>query len=143
MTRSLNNGTPPVKASLPGCPKCGGPVWDNRTTKRNPKAPDFRCRDRSCGGAIWPGQQIAALLFAPAEPRRPAEPARLGDILRRQARSPLRKRYLEVTDFVLMEVRPRYQAAGVTCGDATLAAIAATLFIAACRPDGRGGGGGG
>jgi hypothetical protein len=36
------------------CPKCGGRVWDNRLTKRNPKAPDYKCRDRSCDGVIWP-----------------------------------------------------------------------------------------
>ena len=36
------------------CPKCGGRVWDNRLTKRNPKAPDWKCRDRSCDGVIWP-----------------------------------------------------------------------------------------
>jgi hypothetical protein len=37
-----------------GCPKCGGRMWDNRETKRNPKAPDYKCRDRSCDGVIWP-----------------------------------------------------------------------------------------
>jgi len=36
------------------CPKCGGRMWDNRLTKRNPKAPDFKCRDRSCDGVLWP-----------------------------------------------------------------------------------------
>jgi hypothetical protein len=36
------------------CPKCGGRTWDNRLTKRNPRAPDFKCRDRSCDGVIWP-----------------------------------------------------------------------------------------
>lgn len=36
------------------CPKCGGRMWDNRLTKRNPRAPDYKCRDRSCDGAIWP-----------------------------------------------------------------------------------------
>jgi len=37
------------------CPKCKGPMWDNRFDKRNPRAPDFRCkRDRNeCDGAIW------------------------------------------------------------------------------------------
>ena len=39
---------------LPSCPKCGGRVWDNRASKRNPKAPDYKCRDRSCDGVIWP-----------------------------------------------------------------------------------------
>jgi hypothetical protein len=36
------------------CPKCSGPVWDNRLNKRNPKSPDFKCKDRSCDGVIWP-----------------------------------------------------------------------------------------
>jgi len=38
----------------PQCPKCGGRMWDNRMSKRNPRAPDFKCRDRSCDGVIWP-----------------------------------------------------------------------------------------
>jgi len=53
-------------AGTPACPKCGGRMWDNRLSKRNPKAPDFKCRDRSCDGVIWParpggtaGQQTA------------------------------------------------------------------------------------
>ena len=46
--------TPVTAESGPVCPKCEGPVWDNRATKRNPKAPDFKCRDRSCDGVIWP-----------------------------------------------------------------------------------------
>ena len=30
-------------------------MWDNRTTKKNPKAPDFKCKDKeNCDGAIWP-----------------------------------------------------------------------------------------
>ena len=39
---------------VPSCPKCGGAMWDNREGKRNPKAPDFKCKDRSCDGVIWP-----------------------------------------------------------------------------------------
>jgi hypothetical protein len=38
----------------PACPKCAGKMWDNRLSKRNPKAPDYKCRDRSCDGVIWP-----------------------------------------------------------------------------------------
>jgi hypothetical protein len=38
------------------CPKCGGRMWDNRLTKRNPKAPDYKCRNRSCDGVIWPAK---------------------------------------------------------------------------------------
>jgi hypothetical protein len=46
--------TGPRASDEPSCPKCGGRMWDNRVTKRNPRAPDFKCRDRSCDGVIWP-----------------------------------------------------------------------------------------
>jgi hypothetical protein len=42
------------------CPKCGGRMWDNRLTKRNPKAPDYKCQNRSCDGVIWPPKPAAA-----------------------------------------------------------------------------------
>jgi hypothetical protein len=42
------------EAESVSCPKCGGRMWDNRLTKRNPKAPDWKCRDRSCDGVMWP-----------------------------------------------------------------------------------------
>ena len=42
----------------PSCPTCGGGMWDNRGTpakpKTNPKAPDYKCRDKECSGVIWP-----------------------------------------------------------------------------------------
>lgn len=46
--------TGPLASDEPSCPKCGGRMWDNRLSKRNPKAPDFKCRSRSCDGVIWP-----------------------------------------------------------------------------------------
>src|SRR5215218_2033421 len=48
------NATPALTSDEQSCPKCGGRMWDNRLTKRNPKAPDYKCRDRSCDGVIWP-----------------------------------------------------------------------------------------
>lgn len=36
------------------CPKCGGEMWDNREGKRNPKAPDYKCKTKTCDGVIWP-----------------------------------------------------------------------------------------
>jgi hypothetical protein len=48
--------TGPRASDEPICPKCGGRMWDNRATKRNPRAPDFKCRDRSCDGVIWPAR---------------------------------------------------------------------------------------
>lgn len=59
------------------CPKCGGRMWDNRLTKRNPRAPDFKCRNRSCDGVIWPaksGQQKAGEV-ATGEAKKPKRPA--------------------------------------------------------------------
>jgi hypothetical protein len=35
-------------------------MWDNRLSKRNPKAPDYKCRDRSCDGVIWPPRPTGA-----------------------------------------------------------------------------------
>jgi hypothetical protein len=43
----------------PSCPKCGGRMWDNRLSKRNPRAPDYKCRSRSCDGVVWPVSERA------------------------------------------------------------------------------------
>ncbi len=44
----------PQRDDVPVCDFCGGPVWDNRDSKRNPSQPDYKCRDKeSCGGAGW------------------------------------------------------------------------------------------
>ena len=41
----------------PSCPTCSGSMWDNRPKKAsgdaNPKSPDFKCKDKACGGVIW------------------------------------------------------------------------------------------
>ena len=55
--------TGPLALDEPSCPKSGGRMWDNRLSKRNPKAPDYKCRNRSCDGVIWPprsGAQAAS-----------------------------------------------------------------------------------
>lgn len=40
------NGQPPKAQEPPaGCPKCGGAFYDNRGSKKNPKAPDFKCKE--------------------------------------------------------------------------------------------------
>lgn len=40
-------------SDVPPCPDCGGPVWDNRNDKRNPRAPDFKCKAKACGAGVW------------------------------------------------------------------------------------------
>ena len=44
----------------PPCPKCGGEMWDNRASKRNPRAPDFKCKSAACDGVVWPPREAGA-----------------------------------------------------------------------------------
>lgn len=57
-TLSLERGAPEL-ADVPACPVCDGRMWDNRSNNRNPKAPDFKCRDRSCDGVVWRLPELA------------------------------------------------------------------------------------
>lgn len=50
----------PLASDEPSCPKCGGRMWDNRLSKRNPKAPDYKCRNRACDGVVWPPRPPSA-----------------------------------------------------------------------------------
>lgn len=40
------------------CPICEGEMWDNRPKKKSGEfkksAPDFKCKDKDCDGAVWP-----------------------------------------------------------------------------------------
>ena len=42
------------------CPDCGGAMWDNRETKRSPKRPDYKCKNRQCDKAVWLEKKGAA-----------------------------------------------------------------------------------
>jgi hypothetical protein len=64
-------------AGMPLCPICGGPMWDDRTSKRNPRAPDFKCRNKprerggpGCEGVIWPARDGSPSPYPPPAPRR-------------------------------------------------------------------------
>ncbi len=75
------NGAAPAPApasmltdmEIVSCPKCGGRMWDNRLTKRNPRAPDYKCQNRSCDGVIWPPKSAAAPLVETKEQRKAAD----------------------------------------------------------------------
>lgn len=65
----------------PACPICGGKMWDDRTSKRNPRAPDFKCRNKpkfqggpGCEGVIWPPRdgERRPSATAPASRRSPS-----------------------------------------------------------------------
>jgi hypothetical protein len=54
---SVERIAPALSSVDPSCPTCSGTMWDNRPKKlsgdANPKSPDFKCRDKACGGVIW------------------------------------------------------------------------------------------
>lgn len=63
--------------AAPQCPKCQGPMWDNRASKRNPRAPDFKCRNKprerggpGCEGVIWPSRDGSPSPYPPPVARR-------------------------------------------------------------------------
>ena len=68
--------TGPLASDEQSCPKCGGRMWDNRLTKHNPKAPDYKCRDRSCDGVIWPPKAAKSEKGDKADKSEKAEPVK-------------------------------------------------------------------
>lgn len=56
-------------------------MWDNRSRKAegtmSAKAPDYKCKDKECGGAIWPPRSGSS---RPKPPPPPAPDAELPDL---------------------------------------------------------------
>lgn len=52
--KAYGGSRPSSGSSGPKCPKCGGDMWDNRKSKKSPRMPDYKCKDRDCDGVIWP-----------------------------------------------------------------------------------------
>jgi hypothetical protein len=50
---SVERIAPAASGIDPSCPTCSGSMWDNREKKTNPKAPDYKCKDKNCQGVIW------------------------------------------------------------------------------------------
>lgn len=75
MSEQQQNSPDEASSPVPDCPKCQGPMWDNRVGKRNPKAPDFKCKDKECDGVVWPPRG-ATTAAAPA----PGTPASVGAV---------------------------------------------------------------
>ena len=53
-----------TEQATPPCPKCAGQMWDNRPGKRNPRAPDYKCKTDGCEGVIWPPREPGAVSTA-------------------------------------------------------------------------------
>jgi hypothetical protein len=54
-SRQVHSDSPKAQPAtdVPSCPDCGGEMWDNRTTKKNPRGPDLKCKDPECAKAVW------------------------------------------------------------------------------------------
>lgn len=69
--KPTTNGQPP-KSAVPSCPKCAGPMWDNRGKKKNPKGADFTCKDKTCKNdkgfvtGVWEEKDKTAVTAAAA-----------------------------------------------------------------------------
>jgi len=57
-------------------------MWDDRASKRNPRAPDFKCRNKprerggpGCEGVIWPARDGSPSPYPPPAARRAASNA--------------------------------------------------------------------
>jgi hypothetical protein len=75
----VGENAPKLETLDPPCPKCAGKMHDNRLSKKNAKAPDFKCRDKKCDGVYWPGQAPGA---APAVALvTPAQRTRIHELL--------------------------------------------------------------
>ena len=48
ITIKFNNQEIQFNPDAPFCPRCGGQMYDNRKTKKNYAAPDFRCKNSQC-----------------------------------------------------------------------------------------------
>ena len=50
---AVDSAGPVSTTPVPNCPICKGPMWDNRAKKQSPNSPDFKCKDKTCGKAVW------------------------------------------------------------------------------------------
>jgi hypothetical protein len=138
------------------CPKCGGEMYDNRPKKRsgeyNPKAPDFKCKDKQCLDAetgfvtaVWEHPQKGA----PQRKAAPAPPVEIPEFLREheqevqkdvrsiargsdlaQQEQEVHDLYVRITNRVLRDLAPLFEQSKVGASPESIQAAVATEFLA-------------
>lgn len=99
------------------CPQCSSEMWDNRENKKNPKGPDYKCKDKTCGHAIWLDKKKPASGAPKSNGGGPKWTwPQLGTLYHRS----------------LLLAQQKLKSAGIVAPDAIVAATA-TIFIAASR----------
>jgi hypothetical protein len=130
------------------CPVCQGPCWDNRASKKNPKQPDYRCKDKNCTGVIWPprdGFNAPPSRSMPQPSVKPVatsgkEPYSSGpripgidgpvDV---EKLSNLFNIYGACVDHVLSSIVPKLEKAQIGASPESVSAMSATLLIQAAK----------
>lgn len=79
------------------CPVCEGPMWDNRTSKRNPKQPDYKCKDKECDGAIWLDKKKPQGQSAAARPSNGSDNDNRSHRIERQHSQEMALRYFDLS----------------------------------------------
>lgn len=102
------------------CPKCGNEMWNNIGNKRNPRSPDWKCKNRQCGHAIWD---------EPSAPRTSGVPPTSGKWTWGQLSKLYGNSLLLAEKHVVLMGERRH----VAIASAEILSAAATIFIAASR----------
>lgn len=111
------------------CQKCGGPVWDNRANKKNPKGPDYKCKDKNCNEAFWFDSAPLAKANAPKQQANGA-PKPGGQKWTWQELSTTYERSLKLAEKHMEQLGKRTKIAVTTDN---IISAAATIFIAVSR----------
>lgn len=91
-------------------------MWDNRERKTNPKAPDFKCKDKAnCDGVIWPPrgarQSGPAAPPSPYQQSAPKDPRGNGEDrssrIERQHSQEMALRYLDLMPHLKKNSKPK------------------------------------
>ncbi len=75
MTEELQPERAAPESMSPLCPRCASEMWDNRATKKNPRAPDYKCKTAGCEGVIWPPREPGAAPVVAVPAGTPDDPA--------------------------------------------------------------------
>jgi hypothetical protein len=116
-------------------------MWDNRASKRNPKAPDYKCRDRGCDGVVWPPKGQANGAAAPAQATNVKQAFTSGPRIPDMDGAPdftekldeLFGLYSACLDHVLSVEVPKLDAAKIGSSPESVSAMTSTLLIQAAK----------
>jgi len=99
-------------------------MWDNRGNKKNPKGPDYKCKNRECGHAIWLPRAKQTVAGSPRTMQN-GQP--------KWTWSQLAKTYERSLLVAELRVKDAAERAKLPLTMADVLAAAATVFIAATR----------